>query len=110
MADNLFTIMEVLVTGDPTLSDVDGERFEWSADKTPPTVFNGTSGGGARAAPTKPWRIGGHQALVRTDYPSAKIPSFQILGPRLKPQTFKGRWDDRYNGAGYAVTEGRRFE
>jgi hypothetical protein len=108
MAD-VFTIVELQAIGDPASAD-QGERFEWVAARTPLTAFDGTTGGGARAAPLKPWMIGGKQALVRTDYPNARIPSFQMLGPRLKPHTFRGRWDDRYNGAGYAATEARRFE
>lgn len=109
MADGVFTITELQSAGDPAAAD-QGERFEWTADSRPQTPFNGTGGGGARAAPVKPWKIGSKQANVRTDYPNAKIPSFQVLGPRHKPQTLRGRWDDRYNGPGYAAFEAQRFE
>ena len=54
---------------------------------------------------------------MRTDYPGAKTPSEQILGPNYAPQTlawrsqtFTGRFDDRYNFAGFALEEMRRFE
>lgn len=109
MAENVFTITELQAVGDPASAD-QGERFEWVADLEAPTTFDGSTGGGARAAPLKPWTIGGTQQNVRTDYPNAKIPSFQVMGPRHKPHTFRGRWDDRYNGPGYAAVEAHRFE
>lgn len=108
MAAGTFTLTEIRATADPSGAD-EGERFEWTADSTAATLFDGTRGGGARACPVKPWEVGGEQRTVRTDYPGSKIPSEQVLGPVHKQHTFKGRWDDRYNGAGYAVFEQRRF-
>lgn len=109
MAEGVFSITELQAPGDPSQADL-GERFEWTADTRPTAAFTGAGGGGARACPVKPWLIGGHQANVRTDYPNATVPSYQIMGPRHAPQAFNGRWDDRYNGAGYAEFEARRFE
>ncbi len=109
MAEGLFTIIELQAAGDPSNADL-GERFEWTADSRPPSAFIGAGGGGARACPIKPWLIAGHQAHVRTDYPQARVPSYQVMGPRHGPQQFNGRFDDRYNGAGYAEFEAQRFE
>jgi hypothetical protein len=82
-----------------------GETFVWSADTSPPTPD-----GGGRAAPRAPWTFGGSQRHVRTDYPGATTPSVQILGPMMKAFTLEGTFDDRYNFAGYAKAEMRRFE
>lgn len=109
MANGVFTITELPTGGDPAAADK-GERFEWTADSRALKPFDGTTGGGARACPLKPWIMGLEQHIVRTNYPNAKLPSRQILGPRYKQQTLKGHWDDRYNGAGYAEFEMLRFE
>lgn len=103
----VFVITELVTAGDPASAD-QGERFEWSSGRAA-TPFNGVTGGGARACPVKPWPIGGEQRQVKTHYPNAKIPSRQVLGPKLLPQLFTGRWDDRYNSAGYAKAEMDRF-
>jgi nucleoid-associated protein YgaU len=108
-AKHTFVITELRSDSDPQHAD-DGERFEWTADSSPVAPFDGTRGGGARACPIKPWTIGGEQRTVRTDYPGAQLPSEQVLGPSRKPFTLKGRWDDRYNGSGYALAERKRFE
>jgi hypothetical protein len=84
----------------------DGERFEWTSDQS---ALPGVRGG-ARACPLRPWTLGGQLRKVRTDYPGAKTPSTQVLGPVQKPQTLMGKWDDRYNFPGYAEQEMRRFE
>lgn len=109
MARNLFIITELRTATDPSNAD-EGERFEWTADRDPTKPFDGARGGGARACPIKPWTLGGTMRKVRTDYPGARSPSTQILGPARKPFSLSGRWDDRYNGDGYAVAEMRRFE
>lgn len=82
-----------------------GETFVWTSDTSPPTA-----NGGGRAAPKAPWMLGGSQRHVRTDYPSALTPSFQVMGPSKKPFTLEGMLDDRYNFAGYAKAEMRRLE
>ncbi len=109
MAEGTFILTELRIDGDPSTAD-DGDRFEWTADARSPTPFNGNAGGGARACPLKPWTLGGEQRTVRTDYPNARIPSEQVLGPRKMPHSFRGRFDDRYNGSGYALFEMRRLE
>lgn len=109
MARHVFTITELRSGSDPSTAD-EGERFEWTADENPVTPFDGTKGGGARACPVKPWVIGISLRTVRTDYPGARTPSEQVLGPSRKPFTLRGRWDDRYNGDGYAENEVRRME
>jgi hypothetical protein len=83
-----------------------GERFEWTAATDPPS----SSKGGARACPIAPWSIAGHMRQVRTEYNGARRPSVQILGPALGPSSFTGKFDDRYNFAGFAVGEMRRLE
>ena len=103
----VFIIEELRRVGGRTLGTKDAaERFEWSTASTPPDAVRG----GARACPVKPWGQGGKQRMVRTNYPGAKNPSSQVLGPTQEPQTFTGRWDDRYNFAGYATQERNRFE
>lgn len=103
-AGRLFIMTELRSLVDPASAD-DGERFEWSADTQPP----GTAGG-ARACPRAPWSIGGLQHTVRTDYPNAKLPSEQVLGPRRKPFTLEGRFLDKWNFSGYAEAEMARLE
>lgn len=107
MAQGVFIVQE-LRGNDPAGAD-EAARFEWTADSTAPTPFDGAKGGGARACPLKPWAQAGEQRKVRTNYPNATIPSIQVLGPVDKPHTFRGRWDDRYNGIGYAKFERARF-
>lgn len=109
MAKHTFIITELRSGTDPTTAD-EGERFEWTADRDPVKPFTGTTGGGARACPFKPWPFGMQQRSVRTDYPGARSPSEQVLGPVRKPFTLSGKWDDRYNGDGYAQAEMSRFE
>jgi hypothetical protein len=108
MAEHVFTLQEIADGGDPSSAD-DLARFEWTADPISKTPFDGTKGGGAKACPIKPWGTGGQQRTVRTNYPNAVIPAVQVLGHVHKPHTFSGRWDDRYNGDGYARFEWRRF-
>ena len=108
MADHVFTLTEIADSGDPSSAD-DLVRFEWTADPISKVPFDGTKGGGAKACPIKPWGIGGTQRTVRTNYPNASKPGVQVLGHIHKPHTFSGRWDDRYNGTGYAIAEWRRF-
>jgi len=84
----------------------EGEIFEWTSDKQPGDAKKG----GARAIPKQPWAQGGKLRTVRTDYPGARTPSEQVLGPQHSQQSFTGRWDDRYNFPTYARGEMRRFE
>lgn len=107
MAAGLFVIQESGASGDPGDAGDVGVRFEWTADSTPTRPFTGNSGGGARACPVKPWSQPMEQRIVRTNYPNAKKPSVQVMGPVLGQHTFTGRWDDRYNGAGYAKFEAK---
>lgn len=115
MARHTFIITELRSGTDPTAAD-DGDRFVWTSDRDPVKPFTGggpfisAKGGGARACPMKPWPFGGQQRTVRTDYPGARSPSEQVLGPVRKPFTLHGKWDDRYNGDGYAQAEMDRFE
>lgn len=99
----LFLITE-LAGNTPAGAD-DGERFEWTAADTAVG-----SKGGARACPKGSWPIGIKQHHVRTDYPNARTPSEQVLGPRRKPFTLTGRWMDKWNFPGYAEAEMARFE
>lgn len=109
-AKHTFIITELSSGSDPARAADEGERFEWTSDTTAVRPFDGAKGGGARACPIKPWSIGGEQRSVRTDYPGARSPSEQVLGPSRKPFTLRGHWDDRYNGSGYALAEMTRFE
>lgn len=109
MARHTFVITELRSGSDPSTAD-DGARFEWTSDRDPVKPFTGTGGGGARACPMKPWPSGGQQRTKRTDYPGARSPSEQVLGPVRKPFSLSGKFDDRYNGEGYALAESERFE
>lgn len=109
MAAGLFVIQESGASGDPGDAGDVGIRFEWTADSTPTRPFTGNSGGGARACPVKPWAQPMEQRIVRTNYPNAKKPSVQVMGPVLGQHTFTGRWDDRYNGKGFAKFEQARI-
>ncbi len=100
MAQGVFTITELMPDG----SEV--RQFAWSADRVAPEG----SLGGARACPLKAWELAGKQRTSRTDYPGGKVPTEQVLGPAREPFTLRGRFDDRYNFAGYAVDEMRRCE
>lgn len=100
-----FTIQELRRVG-ATEFRATGEKFEWVSDRTPPDPLRG----GARAMPKRPWELTGKLRTVRTDYPGAKTPTEQVLGPNHEPFSLNGRWDDRYNFAGFAVQEMRRFE
>jgi hypothetical protein len=71
------------------------ERFEWDADR--------------QSAPLKPFGRPGEMRHKRSDNGGGVEPTFQILGPKLVPITFQGRWDDRYNRVGFAMDERRRF-
>lgn len=108
MGAGVFTMIEIADTADPTSVDT-GETFTWVADPRPLNVFDGTKGGGAKACPIQPWNMPAEQRVKRTNYPNALRPSAQILGPIHGEHAFTGRWDDRYNGAGYAKFERARF-
>ena len=99
MAVGTFIIQETPPDGS------DGARFEWTS-----ATESSNANGGARACPVQPWTLAGHVRQVRTDYPGARKPSAQILGPSKDPSTLSGRFDDRYNFDGYAVQEMKRFE
>ena len=108
-AVGVFTITELGRVGSQSGGRPDGgegEIFEWTSDRAPKDITKG----GARAIPKQPWGLGGKLRTVRTDYPGAKTPSEQVLGPNHSDQTLVGRWDDRYNFPTYARKEMRRFE
>lgn len=106
MAVATFTITEVRRIGATRVESEIGEVFEWTSDREPADGVRG----GARATPFRPWVFGQELRTVRTDYPGAKTPSEQVLGPNHIPFTLRGRFDDRYNFPGFAVAEMRRFE
>lgn len=114
-----FTITELRRTGGVSVGAAGatvGEVFRWTGvaeDGTAQDSLEGTDQrprGGTRAIPRGERTIGGKQRTVRTDYPGAKVPSEQVLGPVLKPQRYSGVWDDRWNYPGYALEEAQRFE
>jgi hypothetical protein len=103
----IFLIEELRRVGGVLVASQDGaERFEWSTNSDMPTGQRG----GARAAPVKPWPIGGQLRRELTWYNGAKTPSVQVKGPEYKAQTFRGVLDDRYNFAGFALDTKRRME
>lgn len=104
---SVFVIEELRRVGGLTMGTKDGgERFEWTSGSTPIDAQRG----GARACPKQPWVQPGELRTVRTDYPGARTPSVQVLGPKHGDHVFMGRWDDRYNFDGYATQEKARFE
>ncbi len=115
----VFTITELdRIGGDPL---GDGTQFAWVAEKRLPLQLNidplsvtigvrQNSFAGAFAVPRRPWVMSGTQRTQRTDYPGARSPSEQILGPTHQPFSLDGRWDDRYNFPGFALQTRREFE
>ena len=83
----------------------EGETFIWIADST-----TRDPKGGARSAPQGAWGTDKEQRAERTDYPGARLPSFQVLGSVHKPFTWSGMWQDRYNFPGYAEATRKRFD
>lgn len=92
----VFVVQEFTAAGGVFTENPDGERFEWSAS--------------ARSVPKKPWTQPGEQRVKRRDYPGARRPSFNILGPKHGAATLEGRWDDKWNTPGFAFAERQRFE
>lgn len=105
MARGVFTIVELFRQSGQT-SPTEGERFEWTSDIAPKDKDRG----GARSAPLKPWIIGIQLRSQRTDYPGAKRPTEQVLGPIFAPFTLSGNFRDKYNFPGYALEESQRLE
>lgn len=106
MAEGTFILRELKRVGNGDyITDPEGEVFLWWNE---PKAYD--ANGGGRAAPLQPWPMPLKQRSVRTDYPNAIRPTEQALGPAWQPFELKGTWDDRYNFAGYAVKELRRFE
>jgi nucleoid-associated protein YgaU len=62
------------------------------------------------SAPKDSWKFGIELRTSREDYPGCVIPSEQVLGWNFKPFTLTGRWDDRYMGAGKALSTYQAFE
>lgn len=91
----VFKITELKLASNGQLTDT-SNVFEWTAREY--------------SAPRGPWKFGGEQRSVRTDYPGYDEPTEQILGPNFTPFTIKGIWDDRYMGAGNALTTYQTFE
>lgn len=104
---SVFRIEELRQVGGVLMASQDpdgGEVFEWFADSTQPGAT-----GGRRAAPLKPWSIGGKLRGPMTWYGGSTSPSRQVLGREFKPQEFRGSFDDRWNFPGYALDAKRRF-
>ena len=106
MAAGVFTIAELRRVAGATAVPADGERFTWSAGPQMPDPARG----GARAAPLGSWNLGMSVAHVRTDYPGSRSASFQVTSVRRKQFTLSGKWDDRWNYPGYAISEMGRME
>lgn len=92
----VFVIQEMQAIGGTVEENASGDRFVWSAKN--------------RNIPKRPWSLPTELRVVRTDYPSARQASAQVLGPKREPSTLEGRWDDRYNTPGYAKAEYDRFQ
>ena len=54
--------------------------------------------------------MSGKLRTQRTEYPGAKTPSEQVMGPNHEPFSLEGRWDDRYNFEGFAKQTRQEFE
>lgn len=92
--------------------DGPGEEFHWFADRKVDGIDSAgtTQEGGARAMPFAPWNMGGSMRNSRTDYTGNTSPTVQVLGPKHKPFSVRGKWDDRFNFEGYWLETRRRFE
>jgi len=110
----VFTITEIRRLGGKLVNDFRGERFAWSADRrSNDLVSTGLANEikvAAHAIPFRPWTFGGKLRTVRTDYAATDVPSEQVMGANHVPFTVNGRWSDKYNFAGFAEAEMRRFE
>jgi hypothetical protein len=93
MAGERLVITELV--NDGSFNPDGAARFEWTAQR--------------QSVHQRPWTMGTAVRHKRTDYPGGDEPTFQIFGPNSKDQEFQGRWDDRYNGAGYARATRRAF-
>lgn len=62
------------------------------------------------SAPHGAWKFAVELRTSREDYPGCPTPSEQVLGWNFKPFTLTGRWDDRYMGAGKALSTYQAFE
>jgi nucleoid-associated protein YgaU len=92
----VFVIQEMRAIGGRVEENADGARFVWSVKN--------------RNIPKRPWALPTELRKVRTDYPSARQGSAQILGTKRGPSTLEGYWDDRYVSPGYAKAEFDRFQ
>lgn len=105
MAAGVFKVSEILPSG------LRGTVFSWTSSESPPFEENQRSvRGGGRAAPIGDWNQGGEMRSVPTSYTGNKLPTEQIQGPKEAPQSFSGRWDDRYNFQGFAQATFREFK
>lgn len=85
-------------------ASAEGEKFRWTSGSV------SSPGVGARAAPVKPWPVPMKLRTSRTDYPGGVKVSEQVLGSNFEPFTCNGRWADKFNAEGYALSEAGRFE
>lgn len=88
-----FTVVELQRTAQGTYTETP-VRFEWTAD--------------SRSAPRHGWEYAITLKTNREDYPGSDEPVEQVLGAHYDPQTFRGVWDDRWAGDGFA--ENQRVE
>lgn len=73
-----------------------GVRFVWDAR--------------THTMPAGGWAYGVEQRISRDDPVGGDEPAEQVLGPRFKPFTLRGVWDDKWAGAGYADRTRQEFE
>jgi hypothetical protein len=90
-----FRITELQRSQNGTFVDTP-RKFEWTAKE--------------RSAPRGTWSQPVELRTVREDYPGCNIPSEQVLGWNFQPFTLTGVWDDRYMGAGKALSTWQAFE
>lgn len=106
MADGRFLIQELTGSGASLVPKEDGEKFVWSSDKGAPIPEKG----GGRAGLLGRWEFGGELKTTRWDPAGAASPTEHVMSAVHAPFTWRGKWDDRHNFAGYAVKEMERFE
>lgn len=73
-----------------------------------PLVFSWTAQN--KNIPLRPWSFGVQQRTQRTDYPGGLAATEQVLGWNYTPFTLQGRFTDKYNTPGYAVSEWKKLE
>jgi hypothetical protein len=96
MAEEKFSIIELIPSDDASGTQRTGVRFDWDRQ--------------THTKPVDAWEMPVKLRTHRQDYPGTDEPDEQVLGPMFEPFTLNGDWKDRWAGAGYAMATWKAFE